>query len=131
MAVSLEARVPLLDHEFIQTVSRLPSKIRFQPWGKKQALRDIALSKFTPETFNRPKSGFVLPFDVWLRRGLGNSVRDTLYDTELCRSVGLNPNAVALVWQAFSKKSPGLYWSRVWVLYVLLHWCRKHKMIIS
>ncbi len=130
MAVSLEARVPLLDHEFVETVSRLPGDIRFQPWGKKNALRNIALSKLSPETFNRPKSGFVLPFDIWLRKGLGASVRDTLYDAELCETIGLDPATVASVWQAFEERSPGLYWSRVWVLYVLLYWCREQKMSI-
>ena len=130
MAVSLEVRVPLLDHEFIETVSRLPSEIRYQPWGKKQVLRDIALSRLSTDTFNRPKSGFVLPIDVWLRNRLGSSVRDTLLDTVLCQSVGLNADAVARLWQAFDEQAPGLYWSRVWALYVLLHWCREHRMKI-
>jgi len=121
----------LLDHEFVEAVSRLPSDKRYLPWGKKQVLRDIALSNLSAETFNRPKSGFVLPFELWLRKGLGNAVKDTLYDAELCNSIGLNPDAVARVWQAFEQHAPGLYWSRVWVLYVLLHWCREHKMVLK
>ena len=126
----LTARVPLLDHQFIETVSRLPPNLRYKPWGKKQILRDIALSKLAPETFNRPKSGFVLPIDIWLRQGLNSSVRETLNDSKLCTKVGLDADTVGLVWKAFEEKAPGLYWSRVWTLYILLNWCRKHQMKI-
>jgi len=131
MAVSLEARVPLLDHEFIEAVSRLPFDIRYKPLGRKQTLQNIALSKLSPETFNRPKSGFVLPFEIWLRRGLGQSVKDTLHDSKLCKDVGLNPDTVAKIWQAFDENAPGIYWSRVWAIFVLLYWCREHGMSLE
>jgi asparagine synthase (glutamine-hydrolysing) len=131
MAVSLEARVPFLDYKLIEAVSRLPSDVRYQPLGKKQALKDIALSNLNAETFNRPKAGFVLPFEIWLRKGFSAAVRDTLFDAELCMSIGLEPDAVARVWKAFEQQAPGMYWSRVWVLYVLLYWCRKHSVTIS
>ena len=39
---------------------------------------------------------------------------------------GLNPTAVARLWQAFLHRAPGLYWSRVWALYVLVRWCQRH-----
>ncbi len=130
MAVSLEVRVPLLDHNFIESVFNLNSDRRFKPFGKKQALRDIGLSELPPEMFNRPKTGFVLPFENWLRRGLGNTVKETLHDTQLCERIGLNPEAVVKIWQAFEEKAPGMYWSRVWLLFVLLYWCREHDMIL-
>jgi len=130
MAVSLEARVPFLDHQFIEAVSRLPLNDRYYPLGKKQVIKDIALSNLRTETFNRPKSGFVLPFDIWLRKKYSTVVQETLFDVELCKNTGLEPGAVAKVWKAFHQQAPGMYWSRVWTLYVLLYWCREHKVVI-
>jgi hypothetical protein len=42
------------------------------------------------------------------------------------RPTGLNPAAVLQLWQAFLDGAPGLYWSRVWALYVFIRWCHRH-----
>ena len=131
MAVSLEARVPLLDHAFIETVARMDPAERFEPLGKKQMLRRLALEGLDPETFDRPKSGFVLPIDTWVRQGLKDQVREALHDESLCRQVGLEPEAVRRLFQAFQDGSPGLYWSRVWALFVVLWWSREHGAKIA
>lgn len=44
-------------------------------------------------------------------------------DERAIRDVGLEPATVARLWHAFQDGAPGLYWSRVWSLYVLLRWC--------
>ncbi len=131
MAVSLEARVPLLDHALIETVARLDPVERFEPLGKKQMLRRLALDGLDPETFDRPKSGFVLPIDTWVRQGLRDQVREALHDESLCRQVGLEPDAVRRLFQAFQDGAPGLYWSRVWALFVVLWWSREHNARIA
>ena len=43
----------------------------------------------------------------------------------------LRPDAVAALWNAFERQSPGIYWSRIWSLYVLQWWCRQHGMRLS
>src|SRR5262249_42444225 len=58
MASSLEVRVPFLDHEVVSTTSALPEDDRFEPLGKKQILRDLALRGLDEKLFERPKSGF-------------------------------------------------------------------------
>jgi asparagine synthase (glutamine-hydrolysing) len=128
MAVSLEVRVPLLDHLVIESVWRLSERLRFLPLGRKQALREVALGVLDTAMFDRPKSGFVLPIDRWVREGMQREVADTLNDAEACRSVGLVPGAVARLWQGFQAGAPGLYWSRVWSVFVLLRWCAEHKL---
>jgi len=125
MAVSLEARVPLLDHEFIQTALSLSDADRFYPLGKKMALRNTALSSLSPEIFNRPKSGFVLPIGDWIRNSLSNQIHDTFNNAELILRCGLNPVMISQIWNAYLSKTPGLYWSRVWALYVYLNWCER------
>jgi len=57
-------------------------------------------------------------------------VDETLSDTETCRSLGLDPGVVAQLWRAFQQGARGLYWSRVWSLFVLLRWCRQHRMAL-
>ena len=128
MAVSLEVRVPLLDHLVIEAAARLSDRRRFEPLGRKQVLRDAALGGLDPAIFERPKSGFVLPIDRWAREGMSAEVAATLNDTEACRSAGLVPEAVARLWQAFEAGAPGLYWSRIWSVFALLRWSRAHAL---
>ena len=128
MAVSLELRVPLLDHRVVEAAASVAEAKRFRPLGSKRLLKELALQDLDPSIFERPKAGFVLPIAVWLERDLRSDVSTTLLDAELCRRVGLCPEAVSRLWRAFDEKAPGIYWSRVWSLYVLLWWCRKHEV---
>ncbi len=131
MAVSLEARVPLLDHVLAETASGIDLSRRFVPLGRKQLLRELALSRLDPAIFERPKSGFVLPIDVWARRRLQPDMEVVFADEELCRRAGLRGKAVQTLWQAFLRGRPGIHWSRVWALYVLLWWCREHDVSLQ
>src|SRR6202040_1553862 len=70
MASSLEQRVPLVDQVLFESVSPMPDGARYQPLLEKAALRRIGLRGLDPGLFDRPKSGFVIPFDRWIRRGL-------------------------------------------------------------
>ncbi|HEY2589816.1 MAG TPA: asparagine synthase (glutamine-hydrolyzing) [Tepidisphaeraceae bacterium] len=126
MAVSLETRLPLVDQALVETVTRLSDARRFEPLGRKQALRDAGLAGLDPKLFERPKSGFVMPFDAWIRQRLRGEIDQVLRDERLAGRVGLSGRAVASLWQAFQEGAPGLYWSRVWSLYVLLRWCDRH-----
>lgn len=130
MAVSLEARVPLLDHQVIEAVAAVPDHSRFEPLGKKMLLRRLAMSNLDPTMFDRPKSGFVLPIEVWARQELKNEVEQTLLDRTRCESCGLNPETVARLWRSFVAGAPGLYWSRIWAIYVLLWWAKEHRASI-
>lgn len=126
MAVSLEMRLPLVDSVLLEQVNRLKDSDRYHPLRRKAILRRLGLKGLDPALFERPKSGFVLPFDRWIRRNLGQSMTDTMNDRRLAAKAGLNGQAVASLWTAFQQNAPGLYWSRVWAIYVLLDWCRRH-----
>jgi asparagine synthase (glutamine-hydrolysing) len=128
MAVSLEVRVPLLDHRVLEAAAAVPDAQRFLPTGKKALLRQLALGKLDPSLFDRPKSGFVLPIEGWCREQLRQEVAATLLDAASCRAAGLEPEPIARLWRAFQNGAPGLYWSRIWVLFVLLRWCREHRV---
>ncbi len=131
MAVSLEVRVPLLDHEVVTQVVQQDPQSRFSPLGKKMILRRLALTKLDPALFERPKSGFVLPIERWSREQLSAEISATFADRNLCQAIGLNPLIINQLWQAFQVGAPGIYWSRIWSLYILLWWCRCYGMSLS
>jgi asparagine synthase (glutamine-hydrolysing) len=126
MASSLEQRMPLVDSVLFENVDRLPEAARYQPVGRKAALRRVGLSGLDPALFERPKVGFVLPFDRWIKRGLKDAMDDTLRDPRAVASVGLDPPAVVGLWRAYLDGAPGMYWSRVWSIYVFVHWCHRN-----
>jgi asparagine synthase (glutamine-hydrolysing) len=123
-------RLPLVDQVLVEQVERLPPAQRFEPMGRKAALRRIGLQGLDPALFERPKAGFVLPYDRWLRSGLGRKIDGTLRDPQAISPTGLDPAAVARLWQAFLAGAPGLYWSRVWAIYVFVHWCNRHRVLL-
>ena len=128
MASSLEQRVPLVDQVLFESMDRLPDQARYQPLGRKAILRRIGLRGLDPALFERPKSGFVLPFDRWIRRGLKDAMDQTLRDPQAIAPVGLNPAAVERLWRAFLDGAPGMYWSRVWSVYVFIRWCHRNRV---
>jgi asparagine synthase (glutamine-hydrolysing) len=129
MAASIEQRLPLVDQVLHQSVDRLPEAQRYAPLGRKAVLRRLGLQGLPAELFERPKSGFVLPYDRWLRRGLKDTIDRTLRDPEAIRAAGLEPAATQRLWSAFLAGAPGLYWSRVWAIYVLVRWCHKNRVL--
>jgi len=128
MASSLEQRVPLVDQVLFESVDRLPDQARHLPLGRKAILRRIGLRGLDPALFERPKSGFVLPFDRWIRRGLKDAMDRTLRDPQAIAPAGLEPAAVERLWRAFLDGAPGMYWSRVWSVYVFIRWCHRNRV---
>jgi asparagine synthase (glutamine-hydrolysing) len=131
MAVSLEVRVPLLDHVLAERLAGVDPQRRFAPAGKKQLLRDVALARLDPAVFDRPKSGFVLPIDTWARRCLQPRMDSAFRDPALARRAGLRGEVLQTLWRSFCSGRPGLYWTRVWALYVLLSWCETHDVSLA
>jgi asparagine synthase (glutamine-hydrolysing) len=112
-------------------VARIDPIRRFSPPRKKQLLRDVALGKLDPAIFERPKSGFVLPIDTWARQRLRPQMEAVFGDDGLARRVGLRGEALQTLWRSFAGGRSGLYWSRVWAIYVLLSWCQTHDLSLS
>jgi asparagine synthase (glutamine-hydrolysing) len=131
MAASLEVRVPLLDHEVVEAAQAVPDADRFQPLRKKTLLRTLAMPDLDPSIFDRPKAGFVLPIELWAKDQLAENIETLFTDRALAESVGLQPLALGRLWRAFKGGAPGIYWSRIWAPFVLLHWCRQNRMGLS
>lgn len=126
MAVSLELRTPLTDSGVAEAAFGMNDQDRFLPLGRKEILRKIGLRGLDPNLFERPKSGFVMPFERWLRSALCDRVNGLLRDEDAVRRAGLNPTAVKSLWERYCNGATGLYWSRVWALYVLVWWANRY-----
>ena len=99
MAVALEARVPLLDHRVVELAWRLPPDFKYRNGQGKYILRKILERHVPPELFERPKMGFGIPIDSWLRGPLRDWAGDLLSVDRLNREGFLNPEMVGLKWQ--------------------------------
>ena len=128
MAASIETRLPLVDQQLLETVAAVPDDSRFLPLRSKAMLRRAGLPGLDPALFDRPKSGFELPYDHWLRGKLGAEVGAVLTDQALMTGVGLSPQGVGDLWQAYRAGAPGLYWTRIWCLYALAVWARRQGL---
>ena len=100
MAVGLEARIPFLDHELVEFVWRLPLalKIRTGDMGK-YLLRRMLARYVPPPLFERPKMGFGVPLDSWLRGPLRDWAEDLLDETRLRREGYFHPAPIREKWR--------------------------------
>ena len=88
MAVSLEGRVPLLDHPLVEFMARVPSRLKMKGFEKKYLLRRVMRPRLPRETLDGPKQGFNVPIPAWLLGPLREFMHDTLAP-ERVRAVGL------------------------------------------
>jgi len=77
MAHALEVRVPLLDHPLAEYVAGLPDSVKQANGVPKRLLVESLDGLLPAEIVNRPKQGFTLPFDPWMRRRVSGSPQET------------------------------------------------------
>jgi asparagine synthase (glutamine-hydrolysing) len=94
MAHSLEARVPYLDHRFVEFASRLPPAMKIGALGGKHLLKRVALRYLPQEIVLRPKQGFMLPLRHWLSHGLRPATERALSPTGLARRNIIRPSVL-------------------------------------
>ena len=80
MAVSLEARAPLLDHKLIEFVTRVPAALKLAGLETKHLLKRAVRDLVPAEILNRPKQGFGVPIQEWINQQLRSRIHDTLSD---------------------------------------------------
>jgi len=94
MAVSLEVRVPLLDHRVIEYAWRLPTDRLIGDGKGKRPLRAVLARHLPPKMFERPKMGFGVPIGAWLSGPLREWAEDLLSPQSLAADGLLNADTI-------------------------------------
>jgi asparagine synthase (glutamine-hydrolysing) len=81
MAVSLEVRAPMLDHQLMETVARMPSALKLRGRSGKYIFKKAMEPLLPKEIIDRKKQGFAIPLDQWFRGELRELTKDTLFGT--------------------------------------------------
>jgi len=126
MAVSLETRMPMLDHRVIDFAWSLPLGLRVHAGTGKWLLKQL-LSRYVPRSLtDRPKTGFAIPIDSWLRGPLRDWA-ESLLDEGRLRSEGvLNPAPVRQKWlEHLGGRRNWAYW--LWDVIVFQGWHEEHR----
>lgn len=119
MAHALEVRTPFLDHDLTSFVLGVPDAIKY-PHTPKKLLTDALDDLLPREVTHRPKMGFTLPWDHWMREQLRSFCESRM--TTLALRPQFHASGVNALWQRFLTGDPAVTWSRVWMLVVLEEW---------
>jgi asparagine synthase (glutamine-hydrolysing) len=125
MAHALEVRVPFLDHELIEYVMHVPDSVKF-PHTPKKLLTDSFADLLPSEIVDRKKMGFVLPWDVWMKKDLKAFCEERL--NILKKHEAFSAVGIDNLWNAFLSGSKVATWSRVWPLVSLADWMDKNEI---
>ena len=121
MAASLEVRAPLLDHRVVEFSWRLPQRFKLRGGVGKWVLRQGLYRRIPKSLVERPKMGFSVPIDRWLRGPLKKWADDLLDPVELGRGGLLAPPEILSVWRDLQtgRRPAG---ARMWAVIMFQAW---------
>ncbi len=130
MLTSLEVRPPLLDHRLIEEALQLPLIHKIKSGESKYLLKEI-LSDYIPhELFDRPKKGFSIPMQNWLKNELGFLPERYLQNEKLRIFQLISFVEVRDILTKYRNGSHRWYYNRIWILVVLSLYLENHPEIV-
>lgn len=125
MGVSLETRVPMLDHRVVEFAWQLPSNMKIRDGVGKWALREVLYRYVPRELMERPKMGFAVPLGSWLSGALRDWV-ESLIDPVLMRQQGyIRPEPVRAIWSEHLAGKRN-HQDKLWNVLMFQAWLAEH-----
>ena len=121
MAHGLEIRTPLLDHLLVEHILRCPGQMKISTDGQKPML--TAATGLPRAIGQQPKRGFVLPYDQFLH---------DVWQEELAETYNQPTPLIATQvlqdwWRGYQEGNTP--WTRIWTVFTLLHWLKRHQIV--
>jgi asparagine synthase (glutamine-hydrolysing) len=111
MAVALETRVPFLDKDVVEFAARVPPSMKVRDGRGKWLVREVLYRHVPRELIDRPKTGFSIPLDDWLRGPLKSWAGDLLSPARLKRQALFDSRRVARMFdEHLSRRHNHAYW---------------------
>jgi asparagine synthase (glutamine-hydrolysing) len=125
MAVGLEVRPPLVDHEFLELTSRIPPALKIRNGETKWIFKEICDGWLPSDVVRRPKQGFDIPVDHWLRDPLRDMFESTVLSTSAKVAQFIDHACVRRTYdQHLSGR--GRFGNTLWALLVLGAWAERY-----
>lgn len=124
MAVALEVREPFFDYKLIEYVLQIPDKYKY-PKYPKSLLVEAIYPSLPNVIIHRPKMGFVLPWENWMRNELKEFCQVRI--NEFVEREILDSAKILSKWRDFLSGKNGVLWSHLWHLVVLTEWLKNNK----
>ena len=126
MSVSLETRVPFLNHDVIDFAYKLPLSMKIKDGQSKWILRQL-LDKYVPrDLIERPKMGFGIPIDEWLRGPLKDWAESLLDESRLKNEGYFNPKLIRIKWNEHQTRKRN-WQHHLWDILMFQAWLEKNK----
>lgn len=122
MQVSLEARVPLLDHVLADYVNSLPTSYKLKNGIGKRLLKHVAAPYLPKGIFDRPKNGFDIPLETWLMGPLKKNVQEIFFDNP---GHIFNPAGVTKIMDSIHNGGRPAISQQLWKLLSLSLWANR------
>jgi asparagine synthase (glutamine-hydrolysing) len=127
MAVSLEARVPFLDHRVVEFAARLPAHLKVKGIKLRHLQKQTFRGRLPDYVFEQRKKGFGAPIGVWLRNELRELVEDLLGERYLMAQGIFNTSTIArLVRDHYDQRAD--YTDQLLALIVFQLWFRNYGL---
>jgi asparagine synthase (glutamine-hydrolysing) len=130
MAVSLEGRIPFLDHRVFEFAASLPVEFLIEGRRGKRVLREILYRHVPGSIVDRPKKGFAVPLEDWLRGPLREWASDLLSPATLRKHGVFRPEVVGMYWRDHLSGRRAWHY-RLWDVLMLTAWLDDNELSLS
>ncbi len=124
MAVSLEVRVPILDHKFVEYCARIPSYLKLHNGEGKYIFKRLMRPILGNEIIDRPKMGFSVPLGNWFRGPLREFIQDIMLNPNAMIFEWIDEKKLKHIWKLQQQGTPFLE-STIWAILMLELWANR------